>query len=119
MIGATGTIHNITRRKQRENEITLLLSTTQAISRAVDVDNALLLILRLICQNIAWDFAEAWLPNKDGIVLEYKLGWCEQQSDLKTFYGSCEPLAFLKGDGLPGRIWLSKEPEWIEDLSVI
>ncbi len=112
-----GTAKDITERKQAENENRLLLLTTQAISRAVNVDNALALVLRLICNTINWDFGEAWLPNDDGSVLEYSLGWYGNQSNLDKFYRHSEKIVFSKGVGLPGRIWHNRQPEWIEDVS--
>jgi PAS domain S-box-containing protein len=112
-----GTAKDITERKQAENESRLLLLTTQAISRAVNVDNAFALVLRLICNTINWDFGEAWVPNDDGTLLEYSLGWYGNQSNLDKFYRHSEKIAFSKGVGLPGRIWHNRQPEWIEDVS--
>ncbi|MBW4671511.1 MAG: PAS domain S-box protein [Cyanomargarita calcarea GSE-NOS-MK-12-04C] len=112
-----GTAKDITERKQAENESRLLLLTTQAISRAVNVDNALALVLRLICNTINWDFGEAWIPNDDATLLEYSLGWYGNQSNLDKFYRHSEKIAFSKGVGLPGRIWHNRQPEWIEDVS--
>lgn len=114
-----GTSKDITSRKQAEQESRLLLLTTQAISRAFDVDNALALILRLICNTIEWDLAEAWIPRDDGAVLEYNLGWYGNQSDLAEFCHQSQSITFTSGVGLPGRICQQQQPEWIEDVSAI
>ena len=114
-----GTAKDITERKQAENEIRLLLLTTQAITRAVDVNIALALVLRLICHTIGWDFGEAWIPNEDGSALEHSLGWHGNQNCLEEFCRKSQTLQFAPGMGLPGRVWQSKEPEWIEDVSKV
>ncbi|MCX7593392.1 MAG: PAS domain S-box protein [Fischerella sp.] len=114
-----GTARDITERKQAENESRLLLVTTQAISRAVDVDNALVLVLRLICTTINWDFGEAWIPSENGSALEYSLGWYGQDSCLEELCRYSQLVRLEKGVGLLGRVWRNKQPEWIEDVSEV
>ncbi|WP_375479115.1 PAS domain S-box protein, partial [uncultured Nostoc sp.] len=114
-----GTAKDITERKQAENESRLLLLTTQAITRASDVNSALAVVLRLICHSIGWDFGEAWIPNEDGTVLEHSLGWYGEDSSLEEFCYQSQTVKFTLGVGLPGRVWQNQEPEWIEDVSKV
>ncbi len=114
-----GTAKDITERKQAENESRLLLLTTQAITRASDVNSALAVVLRLICHTIGWDFGEAWIPNEDETVLEHSLGWYGEESSLEEFCHQSQTVKFSLGVGLPGRVWQSQEPEWIEDVSKV
>jgi two-component system sensor histidine kinase/response regulator len=112
-----GTSKDITERKQAENESRLLLLTTQAITRAIDVNSALALVLRLICHTIGWDFGEAWIPSDDGSILEHSLVWYGENISLEEFRHQSETMKFTLGVGMQGRVWLSKQPEWIEDVS--
>ncbi|MEA5603731.1 PAS domain S-box protein [Nostoc sp. UHCC 0252] len=114
-----GTAKDITERKQAENESRLLLLTTQAITRASNVNSSLALVLRLICHTIGWDFGEAWIPNEDGTVLEQSLGWYGKESNLEEFCRQSQTVKFPLGVGLPGRVWQNQEPEWIEDVSEV
>ncbi|MBD2415920.1 histidine kinase [Nostoc calcicola FACHB-389] len=114
-----GTAKDITERKQAENESRLLLLTTQAITSASDVNNALTVVLRLICQTIGWDFGEAWIPNEDSTVLEHSLGWYGEENSLEEFCHQSKTIKFALGVGLPGRVWQNQEPEWIEDVSQV
>jgi PAS domain S-box-containing protein len=114
-----GTAKDITERKQAENESRLLLLTAQAITRAVNVDAALALVLRLICSTISWDFSEAWIPTNDGTVLEYSLNWHENNEDLEEFCAYSRTMVFSRGFGLPGRIWQTRQAEWIEDVTIV
>ncbi|MEH2248424.1 PAS domain S-box protein [Nostoc sp.] len=113
-----GTAKDITERKQAENESRLLLLTTQAITSASDVNSALAMVLRLICHTIGWDFGEAWIPNEDS-TLEHSLGWYGEQDNLEQFCRQSQTMKFALGVGLPGRVWQSQEPEWIEDVSQV
>ncbi|MBU7584021.1 MAG: PAS domain S-box protein [Nostoc sp. TH1S01] len=114
-----GTAKDITDRKQAENESRLLVLTSQAITRAVDVNSALKVVLGLICHSINWDFGEAWLPSEDGTVLEHSLVWHGEEVSLKQFALDNQTIKFVLGEGLPGRIWETKQPEWIEDVSIV
>jgi PAS domain S-box-containing protein len=113
---AISTVTDITERKQAENELRLLLETTRSISQCPDTDSALAVILHLICAATGWDFGEAWLPSKDGTVLECSWGWYGRDPSLEEFRRFSETLSFAAGVGLPGRVWQSQQPEWIEDI---
>ncbi len=113
-------------RQQQEKEISFLLATTQAVVEAEDFNTALSSILRSCCEFISWDLAEAWVPNVDGTYLEYFPDQCTgnaccQNSDaqdwgLEEFRRQNLQITFAPGVGLPGKIWQSKQPEWIEDV---
>lgn len=108
---------HIESRRRAELEIRLLLAATQAISRCDDFDSALEIILRLICKAIGWDFGESWIPSENRKVLECSRGWYASTKSLEEFRQASENFAFALDIGLPGRIWASKQPEWIEDIS--
>ncbi|QSJ16110.1 PAS domain S-box protein [Nostoc sp. UHCC 0702] len=114
-----GTAKDITDRKLAENESRLLLLTSQAITRAVDVKSALKFVLRLICNTINWDFGEAWLPSDDRSILEHSLVWYAESSNLEEFGRQSQSVKFPPGAGLPGRVWYNREPEWIENVSQV
>ncbi len=105
-------------RERAEAEILFLLSTTQAIAEADDFESALSIIVRSCCKTIGADLGEAWIPNADDTLLECSQGGYASDPSLEEFIHSSLNLTFAPGIALPGRIWLSKKPEWIEDVSV-
>ncbi len=107
----------IQERKRADMEIRLLLAATQAISRAEDFHSALDIILSLICKAIQWDYGEAWIESEDGKVLKCVQSQKINDSSLSEFKQASWQLTFAPGIDLPGRIWVSKQPEWIEDVS--
>jgi len=111
-----GTATDITERKQAEEEVSLLLAATQAISQSQDFHSALADVLRLLCRTIGWNFGEAWIPDADGTVLEYSEIWYASDDNLDEFGCQSQKVIFAPGVGLPGRIWSSGQPEWIEDV---
>jgi PAS domain S-box-containing protein len=109
---------DITERKRAEEEIHLLQTTTQAIVSSSDFHSALEVTLHQVCESIGWNFAEAWIPCKDGTTLECSRGWYASTTSLEKFRVESEKMSFALGRGLPGRTWLSKQAEWINDVSI-
>ena len=120
------------RERQRVEERILLLQTiTQAISESPDFHSALEVTLRKVCETIGWNVGEAWIPSSDGTFLEYSAAWYASVgvvspypsgdapvSALEKFRQHSQTLRFAPDIGLPGWIWSSKQPRWIQDLSI-
>jgi diguanylate cyclase (GGDEF)-like protein len=100
----------------QNTQLQLLLTTTQAISSAADVEEALEVILINLCQNLGWELGEAWMPSSKGTVLEYCRCW---YGDVRfdEFRRQSEAFRFALGEGLPGRVWVSQQVEWIADIT--
>ena len=113
-----GTATDITESKQAEDEIKLLLAATKAISQSADFHSALPDILRLLCNAIGWNFAEAWIPTANGTLLEHSKTWYASDRDLDTFGSESKKIRFAAGVAVPGRIWSTRKVEWIEDISL-
>jgi PAS domain S-box-containing protein len=56
------------------------------------------------------------VPNQDGTILDFVAAWCCGDGELKPFRAVSEAFRFKPGVGLPGRVWKSKQPSWIEDV---
>ncbi|MDO8726587.1 MAG: PAS domain S-box protein [Candidatus Methanoperedens sp.] len=106
------------KQKQVDEEIRLLLTLTRAIGESEDLKVALEIALKKVCEATGWDYGEAWIPNVDGTVLELSPVWYSSSGSLDNFRRVSEKFTFQNGIGLPGRIWLSKLPEWIPDVSL-
>ncbi|MBD2553129.1 response regulator [Limnothrix sp. FACHB-708] len=107
----------IVQRQKVEIEIRLLLAASQAIGRASDFDASLEAILRLTCQTIKWDCAEAWVPNAHGTALECSPSWYASDPSFQAFRQASLQLQYRSGEGMPGRVWAQRQAEWLEDLS--
>ncbi|NJK68273.1 MAG: response regulator [Microcoleus sp. CSU_2_2] len=108
----------IAERQRAEEEIRFLLETTRAIGESVDFHSALEVILHQVGETIGWDLGEAWIPDSEGTVLQCSRGWYASNPDMASFREQSEKLIFAMNIGLPGRVWASKQPEWVEEVSV-
>jgi diguanylate cyclase (GGDEF)-like protein/PAS domain S-box-containing protein len=100
--------------ERKSEELNLLQLLTQNISQASDFQTALSVTIRLICELTNWEYGEAWLPSEQ--ILECSPAWYGNTAT-ESFRRESEKLTFSPNVGLPGRVWTSQEPEWIEDIS--
>jgi PAS domain S-box-containing protein len=105
-------------RQKAEAENRLLLKIIRAIGEARDFPSALSLALEKMCETGGWVYGEAWTPRPEGSVLECNPAWHRDSDALETFRKLSESFTFAPGDGPVGRVWSTKQPEWIEDISV-
>ena len=112
-----GSVTDVTDRRRTEQENQLLQTLMLAIPEASDVRAALELALRKVCEATGWPVGEAWVPSADGACLECSPAWHSGLRGLEAFRASSVNLTFASGIGLPGRVWATRRPYWIADLT--
>ena len=82
-------------------------------------------LLNLVCINTTWEYGEAWIPATTSPVLELSSAWSvatnlnmERATAWMQFQICSQAFVLGRGEGLPGRVWKSRQPEWLEDASV-
>lgn len=85
---------------------------TQANSFEAELTN----MLEQICQAEGWKYGEVWIP--DGDLLICHPAYYIASAQLADFRKESEKFTFALGAGLPGRVWLMANPEWIENVSL-
>lgn len=120
-------MQDITARKRAEQEVTLLLELTQAISSVPDFLQALDIALTRLCAATGWHYGEARLPNAEGTELICRLARFDAPGEdedpaivqaLERFRRYSLQLCFRPQEGLPGRVWARGKPEWVSDVSI-
>jgi len=105
------------KQKQIELEISLLLKLNQSISKAIDWESALEVVLTKFCQLIRCNCGEVWIPNPQETALVYSRGWYGNDVGLAKFSQQNQQFIFKPNEGLVGRVWYSKQSQWINDIS--
>lgn len=103
--------------KQIQEEARLLQAMTMAIAQSEDFHTALGETLHQVCEVTGWQYGEAWIPRIDGTALECSRVWYGSGIKLEKFKTLSEAFTFSPNLGLPGRVWLSKQSEWIKDVT--
>jgi len=108
----------IAQRETAEQEVRLLQTLTVAINDAEDIDSALTVALRKLCEATGWVLGQAWVPSSDGTALKCSPAWYSSDTGPASFREASERLTLAAGAGLPGRVWQTKQPAWIRDVTV-
>ncbi|WP_052055577.1 PAS domain S-box protein [Myxosarcina sp. GI1] len=108
----------IIERQRAERENQLLQNITQIVATADDFEDAISCILRKMCDYEKWDFGEAWLPTERENVLQLCSAWYSNSPELLSFREASLHFTFAPNIGLPGRVWATKEAEWIHNVSL-
>ena len=108
---------DLARHKRTEDELNLLLRIAREIGSANDFVTSVDVGLRTICQSTGWACGEVWVPSPDGTVLECRHACCREFESLQRFNELSRDFRFFRDQGLPGRVWASKQPEWVQDVS--
>jgi PAS domain S-box-containing protein len=101
---------------QSREQLSLLQTITMEVAAADHFSSALEVVLRRVCEKTGWVLGQAWVPNDDGTALDCGSVWFCGNGELRHFRAASEASHFRPGVGLPGRVWESKQPAWIEDV---
>jgi PAS domain S-box-containing protein len=105
-------------RRQAQEQLSLLQTIAMEVGAANDLSSALEVMVRRVCQRTGWVIGQAWIPRHDGTVLDCSPAWFSVEPGLEKFRECSEATTFLPGVGLPGSVWLSKQPAWIQDTKL-
>jgi diguanylate cyclase (GGDEF)-like protein/PAS domain S-box-containing protein len=109
-------LKQVKERKRAEDEVRLLQGMTLAVSEADDLHTAFEMVLRKVCESTGWVVGQAWMMGESGR-LECVPAWYASTPGLENFRKLRFDMTFAPGDGLPGRVWASKKPAWMRDLT--
>ena len=107
----------IIERKQIEQEIRLLQTITQAITEAANFSEAIAITLRKVCETVGWSYGEAWIPDEQNKILKLCPSCYLGSEKLLIFREVSQQFTFSPKIGVPGRVWATKQFEWIEDVT--
>lgn len=103
-------------RERREQEIRLLQTITMEVGEADDLRSALKVVLKRVCETTGWVYGGAWVPHPKEKYLEPTAAHFTAPQ-LASFRTGCKEFTFSPGSGLPGRVWQTKRPAWVRDVT--
>ncbi len=112
----TAIIRDITERKQSERRLNAQHEVTKVLAESNTVKEASPRILNAICEALDWDVGEIWEYDRIQNALYNTEIWHASSLKFPKFKATTKQITFSPKTGLPGRVWESAGPLWIEDV---
>ena len=107
---------DVSERRRTEGRLALQYAVTRILSESLEVAESVLNILRTACDTLDWEVGVLWKVDAPAAVLRC-VEICHANSKaIPEFDQISRNIAFKKGVGLPGRIWESGKPFWIDNV---
>jgi two-component system, sensor histidine kinase and response regulator len=108
---------DITEQKIAQSRLFAKDATTRVLAQSATIGDAIPNILETICQTLAWEIGVFWKLNRETNVLSCNSIWHGSSLDIAEFKSATRDMDFAAGVGLPGRVYASGKPLWIEDVT--
>jgi PAS domain S-box-containing protein len=116
---AAGTVAicvDITARKQAEQRLYAQYAITRVLAEAETLREATPRLLQTVGETLDWPVGAIWRVDQLGDVLRCVDVWSAAGTSAEEFLNLTRQTAFVRGRGLPGRVWASGESAWIVDV---
>lgn len=116
----TGIVRDITERKETEAKKLLQYKLTRIFLDGRSLEKTIPKILQAVGEFLQWEISHYWELNPQSQELHCQHAWnadyLNDNGALKEFETNTFDISFIKGKGLPGRVWEILEPSWIPDV---
>ncbi len=92
-------------------------AVTHALAGSGSLREAAPRVLEAICQTLGWEHGALWRKDAAAELLRCVEIWSPPGLSFPEFVSMSRGTTFLRGVGLPGRVWASGQPAWIPDLT--
>ena len=103
--------HGVRRQTDVQLAVSRVLAESQNLSEASDG------ILRVLCESLKFDIGEIWRIDNSANRLFHARSWCVPTRKLLQFQALSHITHFRCGEGLAGRVWETRVPQGIEDVT--
>ena len=110
-------IGDVTERRRAEGRLAAQHAAMKVLDEAATLADAIPGLLAAIGRDLEIDVAEYWAIDADAGLLQSTQCWTSSGRMDEAFSDPSRSWCFAAGDGLPGRIWASGRPSWIDDLT--
>ena len=102
----------IAERRTGENRRAAAHEVSAALATAASLEEASTRLLPGVCRSLGWAYGAVWIIERESETLRCLAAWPPDNLFARTSAGH----VFSRGVGLPGRVWASSAPAWIENV---
>jgi PAS domain S-box-containing protein len=107
---------DITARKEAEQRLYAQYAITRVLAESETLQEATPLLLQAVGETLDWPVGAIWRIDEANDVIRCVEVWAAPGTNVEEFLNLTKGTTLVRGRGLPGRVWESGEPVWIEDV---
>jgi PAS domain S-box-containing protein len=107
-------VRDVTERKKAQRYLAAHYAATCILAEAATMDDALSRIMRAVCASLNWEVGSLWRVDAGGEMLRCVDSYEDPSAGLAKLSTAVGELACAPGAGLPGRVWASAKPDWVD-----
>jgi two-component system, sensor histidine kinase and response regulator len=108
---------DVTQRRRDNQRREFQLTVSRILNDFSTIRSASARIIQDTAKRLGWNIGILWMLEEDGEHLKFVDLWHDPANDLSSFVEYSRGCYFKEGEGLPGYVWSTGKPEWIEDIS--
>ena len=117
IVGASKIARDITERVRTERRRTTQYAVTNLLAASWTLAEVATELLEVMASSGDWAFAAIWTYDEAARGLRCRNVWHEASERVKKFSDLSLVITLPEGQGLPGRVWNSKKPTWVYDVT--
>ncbi len=117
VIGASKIARDITERIRAERRRTTQYAVTNLLAASWTLAEVATELLEAMASSGDWAFAAIWTYDEAAGGLRCRNVWHEASERVKKFSDLSLVITLPESQGLPGRVWNSKKPTWVYDVT--
>jgi PAS domain S-box-containing protein len=95
----------------------VLYETARALVECTTIEEAAPRMVAAVCRAVGWQCGAIWQADRSRKVLRCVGTWHTPGLAIDEFTTATRHITFKRGVGLPGRVWATREPAWIPDVT--
>jgi PAS domain S-box-containing protein len=117
IIGASKIARDVTGRVRTERRRATQYAVTNLLAASWTLAEVATELLEVMASSGDWAFAAIWTYDEAARGLRCRNVWHEASERVKKFSDLSLVITLPEGQGLPGRVWNSKKPTWVYDVT--
>jgi two-component system cell cycle sensor histidine kinase/response regulator CckA len=108
----------ISERKRAEWQLNIQYAISRVLMESSTLKEASARILQTVCEILNWKVGEFYTVDRRAGVMQFDDTWSVPNAQIDAFTTLSRKTTFVRGIGLPGRVWASGKAIWIPDVVV-
>jgi PAS domain S-box-containing protein len=117
LVGAVLVFRDITERRRYERRSTAQHAVTRVLAESPSLPEAAVRILAALCETLRFDFGLLWTYEEEPKEIRLLNIWHTPGAHFDRFEEVCRNVRFKRGEGLPGLVLETQEPQWVSEFS--